>query len=60
MTYAMIDSYCASYARAPGAVTLDIDDIVDVVRRHRQLALFNGTVTSQAQVSIDSPTNRVL
>jgi hypothetical protein len=26
MTYAMIDTYCSSYARAPRAVTLDIDD----------------------------------
>lgn len=33
MTYAMVDLYCASYRRPPGAVTLDIDDTVDVVDR---------------------------
>jgi hypothetical protein len=27
----MIDLYCASYAKPPDAVTLDIDDRVDVV-----------------------------
>jgi len=31
MTYAMIDIYCSSYPRPPAAVTLDIDDTVDVV-----------------------------
>ena len=31
MNYAMNDIYCASYARPPRGVTLDIDDIVDVV-----------------------------
>jgi hypothetical protein len=42
MTYAMIDLYCASYPRPPRAVTLDIDDTVDVVHGHQQLSLFNG------------------
>jgi len=42
MTYVMIDIYCASYARPPRAVTLDIDDTVDVVHGHQQLALFNA------------------
>ena len=42
MTYAMVDLYCASYARPPQAVTLDIDDTVDVVHGHQQLSLFNG------------------
>jgi hypothetical protein len=42
MTCAMVDIYCASYARPPAAVTLDIDDTVDVVHGHQQLALFNG------------------
>lgn len=32
LSYAMVDLYCASYPRPPGAVTLDIDDTVDVVR----------------------------
>ncbi len=42
LTYAMIDIYCASYRRPPAAVTLDIDDTVDVVHGHQQLSLFNA------------------
>ena len=42
MSYAMVDLYCASHARPPRAVTLDIDDTVDVVHGHQQLALFNA------------------
>jgi hypothetical protein len=42
MTYAMVDIYCASYPCPPAAVTLDIDDTVDVVHGHQQLALFNA------------------
>jgi hypothetical protein len=42
MSYAMVDIYCASYARPPRAVTLDIDDTVDVVHGDQQLALFNA------------------
>ena len=42
MSYAMVDIYCASYVRPPRAVTLDIDDTVDVVHGHQQLALFNA------------------
>jgi Transposase DDE domain group 1 len=38
----MIDTYCASYKRAPRAVTLDIDDTLDVVHGHQQLSLFNA------------------
>jgi hypothetical protein len=38
----MIDRYCASYPRPPAAVTLDIDDSVDVVHGHQQLSLFNA------------------
>ncbi len=38
----MIDRYCARYARPPEAVTLDIDDTVDVVHGHQQLVLFNA------------------
>src|SRR6202000_1081998 len=41
MTYAMIDTYCASYARPPRAVTLDVDDTLDVVHGHQQPSLFN-------------------
>jgi len=42
LTYAMVDLYCASYAHPPRAVTLDIDDTVDVVQGHQQLSLFNA------------------
>jgi hypothetical protein len=35
-------AYCASYARPPAAVTLDIDDTVDAVHGHQQLSLFNA------------------
>lgn len=42
LTYAMVDTYCASYSRPPAAVTLDIDDTVDVVHGQQQLSLFNA------------------
>ena len=42
LTYAMVDLYCASYPRPPATVTLDIDDTVDVVHGHQQMALFNS------------------
>src|SRR6476620_5395741 len=38
----MVDLYCASYTQPPPAVTLDIDDTVDVVHGHQQLSLFNA------------------
>ena len=38
----MVDLYCASYKTAPEAVTLDIDDTVDVVHGHQQLSFFNA------------------
>ncbi len=38
----MVDLYCASYPKPPEAVTLDIDDTVDVVHGHQQLSLFNA------------------
>src|SRR5258708_2397265 len=38
----MVDLYCASYTTPPEAVTLDIDDTVDVVHGHQQLSLFNA------------------
>src|SRR5947209_20028702 len=38
----MVDLYCASYPAPPAAVTLDIDDTVDVVHRHQQLSFFNA------------------
>jgi hypothetical protein len=42
MTYGMVDIHCASYPRPAAAVTLDIDDTVDVVHGHQQLSLFNA------------------
>jgi len=42
MSYATIDIYCDSYAKPPAAITLDIDDTVDVVHGHQQLSLFNA------------------
>ncbi len=42
LSYALVDAYCASYPRQPVAVTLDIDDTVDVVHGHQQLSLFNA------------------
>lgn len=42
LTYALVDTWCDSYARPPDAVTLDIDDTVDVVHGHQKLALFNA------------------
>src|SRR5438046_10182305 len=41
MSYAMIDIYCASYARRPREVTLDIDDTVDVVPGAQRLSMSN-------------------
>ena len=38
----MVDLYCTSYTNPPAAVTLDIDDTVDVVHGHQQLSLFNA------------------
>src|SRR5216683_286320 len=38
----MVDLYCASYTKPPEAVTLDIDDTVDVVHGHQQLSPFNA------------------
>lgn len=42
LTYAMVDTYCASFPRPPAKVTLDIDDTVDVVHGRQQLSLFNA------------------
>ena len=38
----MVGVYCASYAKPPAAVTLDVDGTVDVVHGHQQLSLFNA------------------
>jgi hypothetical protein len=42
LTGVMVDLYCASYETPPAGVTLDIDDTLDVVHGHQQLALFNA------------------
>lgn len=42
LTYALVDAWCASYGREPGAVTLDIDDTLDVVHGAQQLSLFHA------------------
>ncbi|MFI5024917.1 MAG: IS1380 family transposase [Alphaproteobacteria bacterium] len=42
MMAAMVDLFCASWARAPAAITLDIDDTLDRVHGHQQLSLFNA------------------
>ena len=34
--FVVMDLYCASYPTPPDAVTLDIDDTVDVVHGHQQ------------------------
>jgi hypothetical protein len=42
MMAAMVDLFCASWARPPRAITLDIDDTLDRVHGHQQLSLFNA------------------
>jgi hypothetical protein len=42
LTYALVDQWIASYARAPEGVTLDIDDTCDVVHGRQQLSFFHA------------------
>ena len=43
LTYALVDQYCASFGSViPEAVTLDIDDTVDIVHGRQQMSLFNA------------------
>lgn len=42
LTGTLVDLYCASYPVPPAAVTLDIDDTVDVVHGAQQLSFWNG------------------
>lgn len=42
LTGTLIDIYCASYLTPPAAVTLDIDETVDVVHGGQQLSFWNG------------------
>jgi len=57
----MVDLWCASYQTPPKAVTLDIDDTVDVVHGHQQLSLFNAHYDEQCFLPIhiyDTSTGR--
>jgi hypothetical protein len=42
MMGAMVDLFCASWAKPPVSITLDIDDTLDRVHGHQQLSLFNA------------------
>jgi hypothetical protein len=42
MGQALVDLYCASYARVPKRIVLDLDDTFDAVRGGQQLRLFNA------------------
>jgi hypothetical protein len=42
MMGAMVDLFCASWAKPPASITLDIDDTLDRVHGHQQLSLFNA------------------
>jgi hypothetical protein len=42
MMAAMVNLFCASWARPPAEITLDIDDTLDRVHGHQQLSLFNA------------------
>jgi hypothetical protein len=42
LTYTLVDIWCGSYAKPPWSVMLDIDDTVDVVHGHQQLAHWNA------------------
>jgi hypothetical protein len=42
LTYALVDIWLKSYKKPPKAVTLDIDDTVDVVHGHQKLALWHA------------------
>src|SRR5690242_4642069 len=42
LTYALVDIWCQSYLKPPRSVALDIDDTVDVVHGHQQLAQWHA------------------
>jgi len=57
----MVDLWCASYTAPPKAVTLDIDDTLDVVHGHQQLSFFNSHYDEQCFLPIhiyDTATGR--
>src|SRR5438046_7563006 len=42
LTYSLVYIWCGSYTKPPRSVVLDIDDTVDVVHGHQQLAQWNA------------------
>lgn len=42
MTFALIEQFCASFTKAPTAITLDVDDTLDEVHGSQQLAFWNA------------------
>jgi hypothetical protein len=42
LTAALVDQFCASFARPPKTMTLDIDDTVDAVHGGQQLSFWNA------------------
>src|SRR5947209_16509890 len=57
----MIALYCRSYDKPPEAVTLDIDDTLDVVHGHQQLSMFNAHYDERCLLPIhvyDTATSR--
>ena len=42
MSHEMVRFYCASFARAPRQIVLDMDDTFDTAHGHQQLRLFNA------------------
>ncbi|EDM69912.1 transposase, IS4 [Roseobacter sp. AzwK-3b] len=42
MAHEMVRFYCASFARTPRQIVLDIDDTFYTVHGHQQLRLFNA------------------
>lgn len=42
MGFAMIDLFCASFARVPETITLDIDETADAAHGQQELAFFNA------------------
>src|SRR4029077_14721801 len=42
LTSALVDIWCRSYPKPPWSVVLDIDDTVDILHGHQQLAQWNA------------------
>jgi hypothetical protein len=61
LMHVMAALYCTSYDKPPAAVTLDIDDTVDVVDGHQQLSMFNAHYDARCFLPIhvyDTATSR--